>query len=115
MTTQSDPFGFLAAINWDVVDAHAEEISQIFEAEVEEDKPVAVIDMESASKPGEEYTVLARFWHVAEAESWIDHHEDTAKVERGGFGIDAPEDEPCCYNSTRNFGTGEHEWGCPNY
>jgi hypothetical protein len=23
--------------------------------------------------------------------------------------------EPCCYNSTRNFGTGEHEWGCPNY
>lgn len=23
--------------------------------------------------------------------------------------------EPCCYNSSRNFGTGEHEWGCPNY
>lgn len=23
--------------------------------------------------------------------------------------------EPCCYNSTRNFGTGEHEYGCPNY
>lgn len=23
--------------------------------------------------------------------------------------------EPCCYNSTRNFGTGDHEWGCPNY
>jgi hypothetical protein len=24
-------------------------------------------------------------------------------------------DEPCCYNSSRNFGTGEHEYGCPNY
>lgn len=23
--------------------------------------------------------------------------------------------EPCCYNSTRYFGTGDHEWGCPNY
>jgi hypothetical protein len=22
--------------------------------------------------------------------------------------------DPCCYNSTRNFGTGEHEYGCPN-
>lgn len=27
----ADPFGFLAAINWDVVDEHAEEISDIFE------------------------------------------------------------------------------------
>ena len=24
-------------------------------------------------------------------------------------------DDPCCYNSSRNFGTGEHEYGCPNY
>lgn len=23
--------------------------------------------------------------------------------------------EPCCYNSSRNFGTGEHEYDCPNY
>ncbi len=30
---QADPFGFLAAINWDVVDEHAEEISAIFEKE----------------------------------------------------------------------------------
>lgn len=30
-TNQADPFGFLAAINWDVVDEHAEEISAIFE------------------------------------------------------------------------------------
>lgn len=23
--------------------------------------------------------------------------------------------EPCCYGSTMHFGTGDHEWGCPNY
>ena len=23
--------------------------------------------------------------------------------------------EPCCYASTMHFGTGDHEWGCPNY
>lgn len=28
---QADPFGFLAAINWDVVDEHASEIAEIFE------------------------------------------------------------------------------------
>lgn len=31
----SDPFGFLAAINWDVVDEHADEIAAIFEDEEE--------------------------------------------------------------------------------
>lgn len=30
----ADPFGFLNAINWDVVDDHAEEIAEIFEHEV---------------------------------------------------------------------------------
>jgi hypothetical protein len=28
---QADPFGFLAAINWDAVDEHANEIAAIFE------------------------------------------------------------------------------------
>ena len=28
---QADPFGFLGAINWDVVDEHADEIAAIFE------------------------------------------------------------------------------------
>lgn len=27
----ADPFGFLGAINWDVVDEHADEIAAIFE------------------------------------------------------------------------------------
>lgn len=27
----NDPFGFIAAINWDVVDEHADEIAAIFE------------------------------------------------------------------------------------
>ena len=28
---QADPFGFLAAVNWDVVDQHADEIAKVFE------------------------------------------------------------------------------------
>lgn len=28
---QPDPFGFLNAINWDVVDEHADEIAALFE------------------------------------------------------------------------------------
>lgn len=29
----NDPFGFAAAINWDVVDEHAEQIAAIFDKE----------------------------------------------------------------------------------
>lgn len=53
--------------------------------------PVAVIDEESASKPGERLTVLKRFATIREAETWIGEQPDKAKVQRGGYGIDAPE------------------------
>jgi hypothetical protein len=55
------------------------------------EKPVAVVDVESA-EPGEVCTVVARFDTAAEAEHFLDHHPDTAKVERGAFSIDVPED-----------------------
>lgn len=53
--------------------------------------PVAVIDEESASKPGEQFTILARFATIKEAEEWIGSQPDKDKVARGGYGIDAPE------------------------
>lgn len=28
--------------------------------------------------------------------------------------LDSAEYDPCCYNSSRNHGTGEHEYDCPN-
>lgn len=31
MATKNDPFGFAAAVNWDVVDEHADEIAAIFD------------------------------------------------------------------------------------
>lgn len=54
--------------------------------------PVAVIDEESATKVGDQYTVLARFATPAEAERFIADHDDQEKVARGGFGIDVPEE-----------------------
>lgn len=53
--------------------------------------PVSIIDMDSASKPGDRYRVIQRFETVLEAEQWIGDHADQEKVVRGGFGIDAPE------------------------
>lgn len=35
----TDPFGFAAAINWDAVDAHADEIAAIFDKDEECDHP----------------------------------------------------------------------------
>lgn len=32
-----DPFGFVAAINWDAVDEHADEIAEIFEEDPDHD------------------------------------------------------------------------------
>lgn len=48
-----------------------------------------VIDMDSASEPGDKFTVVGRFESEQEASEWIGR-QDPAKVERGGFGIDAP-------------------------
>lgn len=47
---------------------------------------VALVDEEGDRTP-----VLAWAHSIAEAEAWIQAHPDTAKVDRGGFGIDAPE------------------------
>jgi delta-aminolevulinic acid dehydratase/porphobilinogen synthase len=55
-------------------------------------KRVAVVDNESATKPGGHCTVLKRFGTVKEAETWIAALPDAAKVARGGYGIDAPEE-----------------------
>jgi hypothetical protein len=49
-------------------------------------KPVFVVDEES-----EGFTVLKRFGTIAEAEAYIAQLPDKDKVERGGYGIDAPE------------------------
>lgn len=53
--------------------------------------PVAVVDIEGV-KEGELCTVVARFATVTEAEQFLADHDDQAKVERGGFSIDAPEE-----------------------
>lgn len=58
--------------------------------------PVCVVDEESA-KADRRVRVVHRCASVAEAEAWIEEaakgNTDTlAKVERGGYGIDAPEE-----------------------
>ena len=50
-----------------------------------------VIDMDSASVPGDHYTIVAICATLYEAEQWIARHPDKDKVNRGGFGIDGPE------------------------
>jgi hypothetical protein len=55
-------------------------------------KPVTVVDNESATKPGQRVKVLRRFRTIHEAELWIDTRKDRDKIERGGYGIDAPEE-----------------------
>lgn len=74
--------------------------------------PVAVIDMDTATDPGEQYTVVARFSSEHQAEAWIDQHGDKAKVDRGGYGIDAP--EPCCIVDMQTRGR-LHHVTCENY
>lgn len=49
-----------------------------------------VIDMDSASRPGERYDIVATLDSVEAAEEWIDR-QDPAKVQRGGFGLDVSE------------------------
>jgi len=52
--------------------------------------PVAVVDEESANP-----RVVKRFASVAQAEAWIASLKslpNKKKVERGGYGIDAPEE-----------------------
>lgn len=52
----------------------------------------AVVDEESATKPGDQYTVLARFNTEDEAVAFLDT-QDPEKVARGGFGIDGPTED----------------------
>lgn len=54
--------------------------------------PVAVVDEESASRPGDRVKVIARFATVQEAEEYVGSLPDRAKVERGGYGIDDDKD-----------------------
>ena len=49
-----------------------------------------VVDLDSASKPGEIYTVVTRFDTLAEAEAYVAHLPNTEDVERGRYGIDGP-------------------------
>lgn len=83
------------------------------------DRPVTVIDMDSAHKVGDEFTVLARFQTLWEAEQFIDQYPDQDKVERGGLGLDAPEalhlyDDggPCCIAWVTSQGR-DHVPDCP--
>lgn len=50
--------------------------------------PYAVVDHETTPPK-----VLGRFKSEAEASRWIGEQPDKAKVERGGFSIDGPENE----------------------
>lgn len=52
-----------------------------------------VVDMESASSPGERYDVLGEFATHDQAANFIDQQPDKDKIERGGYGIDAPSEE----------------------
>ena len=52
-------------------------------------KPVAVVDSESK---GARIKVLRRFDTEEEASNWIGARRDQAKVLRGGYGIDMPEE-----------------------
>lgn len=74
--------------------------------------PVAVVDMDSATQPGEQFTVVHRCHSEQEAVVWLSQHEDQEKVERGGFGVDAP--EPCCYVAYQTRGS-QHHVTCEEY
>jgi len=54
-------------------------------------KPVAVIDNERQNGRGQ-LLVIRRFNTIAEAEAFVGRRPDKAKLERGGYGIDAPEE-----------------------
>jgi hypothetical protein len=49
------------------------------------DLPVVITDEEDDSK------IVARFRTLREADHWLDGALDQEKVNRGGYGIDAPE------------------------
>jgi hypothetical protein len=84
----------------------------LWQDDEEPEPPVAIVDMDSASQPGEQYTVVHRCYSEHEAVAWLGQHEDQAKVERGGFGVDVP--EPCCITSAQTRGA-QHHVTCEEY
>lgn len=65
--------------------------------------PWVVVDEESAPLPGDDYwtrnpiipfplTILGRFANHDEASLFISRQDDQDKIDRGGFGIDGPEE-----------------------
>lgn len=53
-----------------------------------------VIDMDSATKPGQQYRTVATFTALdatQKAENFLAEYADQDKVRRGGFGIDVSE------------------------
>jgi len=54
-------------------------------------KPVAVVDNERTNSRGQ-LLVVRRFHSIEEAEAFVGCRPDKAKLERGGYGIDAPEE-----------------------
>jgi hypothetical protein len=66
MTTLSDPFGFTKAINWDVVEEHADEIAAIFRDNTDY----------------EEHDVAQTEWESQRYEEWAaEHAEEIAEGE----------------------------------
>lgn len=111
----ADPFGFLAAINWDAVDEHADEIAKVFEDDEDD------VDLPPGYRWATADETEMGGTEIPGAMMVTRTFDSTGKrYEHGEADLAVPvatdlDYEPCCYNSFRNFGTGEHEWGCPNY
>lgn len=113
---QVDPFGFLGAINWDVVDQHADEIAAIFEGEDPGDVDLPEgyrwatadeterggMDIPGAMMVTRTFDSTGRRYTEGEADLAVPEATDL-------------DYEPCCRAYTQRLGGGDHEWGCPNY
>lgn len=53
----------------------------------------AIVDLDSASKPGDRYVVVARRDTLAEAERYVAELPNVADVERGRYAIDGPSED----------------------
>lgn len=117
-STMSDVYAYMQAENWSpngearslimskglqhtsmsvgdvvVVDGVAHVVARIGFDELGPVPQWSIIDMDTANRPGEKYTVLARLFTREAAEAWVAEREkiEPEKVHRGGFGIDGPE------------------------
>lgn len=76
---------------WTVVERAVFAGLEAFAEEASTEPPFAIVDLESATEPGEQYRVVYRFATAELATAYLGAHPDQEKVARGGFAIDGPE------------------------